>query len=306
MQIDERYKKDLIDFMGEKAIKWFEEIPAIIETCQKNWLLNEVSPVANLSYNYVCTAVSRLYGDVVLKIGLPDAESAIERHALKDLNQEYMCHVHAVDEALGAMLIKRFTPGDELWSLKDPKIMLEIATPIIKAVPTDKINKEIYPEHRQWLARIFTFIRGKYSADHKWFKHMEAAERVYDDLDVDNNPIKLLHGDLHHGNIINHDGEWHVIDPKGVIGYYSLEVGRYMNNQFDVKSEGHDEVLTLMIDTFSQALHLSKSLILKSFYIDLVLSTSWYYEDVNLDEEGISEGIENCDYILNLIKSKSV
>ena len=45
------------------------------------------------------------------------------------------------------------------------------------------------------------------------------------------NPQILLHGDLHHWNILSDaDRGWMAIDPKGVIGASCLDVGRFINN----------------------------------------------------------------------------
>lgn len=40
----------------------------------------------------------------------------------------------------------------------------------------------------------------------------------------------LLHGDLHHGNILCHHGDWVIIDPKGIIGDRHFETVQYLLN----------------------------------------------------------------------------
>ena len=41
----------------------------------------------------------------------------------------------------------------------------------------------------------------------------------------------LLHGDLHHTNLLfRYDGTWVAIDPKGLIGEFAFEVGPYLFN----------------------------------------------------------------------------
>jgi streptomycin 6-kinase len=48
-------------------------------------------------------------------------------------------------------------------------------------------------------------------------------------LSSTNRPI-LLHGDLHHGNILENDKAFVVIDPKGVIGYPINEVWAFLRD----------------------------------------------------------------------------
>lgn len=109
------------------------------------------------------------------------------------------------------------------------------------------------------------------------------------------NDKMLLHGDLHHGNILS--GEtWHVIDPKGAIGYKSLEVGRYMNNQIQ-DTDDFDSCLELMVDVFSSELNFDKKIILTSFYIDMVLSSSWFLNSHIVDEENLNKRTAICDQI---------
>jgi streptomycin 6-kinase len=44
------------------------------------------------------------------------------------------------------------------------------------------------------------------------------AQRLLADLLATTTQRIPLHGDLHHDNVIGHDGDWRVIDPKGLIG----------------------------------------------------------------------------------------
>ena len=56
------------------------------------------------------------------------------------------------------------------------------------------------------------------------------AQRLYVDLLASSAPAVLLHGDLHHGNILRHGEDWVAIDPKGVIGEPAYECGPLLFN----------------------------------------------------------------------------
>jgi streptomycin 6-kinase len=146
-----------------------------------------------------------------------------------------------------------------------------------------------------WIQKVYKHIDENFSG-HRIHKHLDHVIRLYDNLEVENNPKMLLHGDLHHGNILSSD-EWRVIDPKGVIGHKSLEIGRYMNNQIQEDGMILDECIDHMIEGFSEIFKLSPDTMTLSFYIDMVLSTSWFFEDHEPDMTEINNRIDIIDQI---------
>ncbi len=54
-----------------------------------------------------------------------------------------------------------------------------------------------------------------------------AAARHLLDTQAD---IAVLHGDLHHGNVLDFDGEWRAIDPKGIIGDRAFDFANMLRN----------------------------------------------------------------------------
>lgn len=245
----------------------------------------------DLSYNYVCSGHSEIYGNIVLKICLPGKEFQTEYHALTELND--MVSLLDSDYDRRILLLNRLLPGKTLWSVSGIQNRLDIATQLISDTPT-KLYKSDYPEHKQWIDKIYTYTKEHFK-NHRLLEHLELVLSLYPTLNVEGNGIMLLHGDLHHGNILSSDS-WAVIDPKGVIGHKSLEVGRYMNNQIQ-EDIVFEECLEQMVESFSAALMLDKKIILLSFYIDMVLSTSWFLEDHEIDEDMLNKNIKVCDLI---------
>jgi hypothetical protein len=56
-----------------------------------------------------------------------------------------------------------------------------------------------------------------------------------------------------------------------------------------------------MVDVFSTELGLSKDIIRLSFYADMVLSTSWNFEDHIVDHDNINEKVEIIKLIRNAL-----
>lgn len=91
----------------------------------------------------------------------------------------------------------------------------------------------------------------------------------------------VLHGDLHHENILkNSEGEFVCFDPKGYRGDPAYELATTLKNPWDYPAISHNlEILKQRIDYFSRELSLSKERIFKFFYIYLCLSILWADED---------------------------
>ena len=290
MYLDEKYKNGLIACIGDAATEWFEKLPEILKQCKEKWKLSNIKPYDDLSYNYVCSGKSEIYGEVVLKVGFPHKELYTEMDALKDFNDGSVCKLYDSCKVLNAMILEIAVPGDTLWSIKAHNEKIRIAAHIINSVPIKIKDTSKYPYHCEWIQKAFLYLREHYEKNHPMCKHMDMVENIYEDLNVEGNSKLLLHGDLHHSNILRIDSHWKVIDPKGVIGYKSLEVGRFMNNQYGVleKKERRD-ALDFMIKEFSEVLGFSKEVILKSFYIDLVLSSSWFFDEEEINMNYVDE-----------------
>lgn len=72
----------------------------------------------------------------------------------------------------------------------------------------------------------------------------------------------LLHGDFHHDNILlGNDGEYIIIDPKGVIGDPVFDIARFILNEFD------DEITTELYKKINHIISiLEKNLIFQTKY----------------------------------------
>ncbi len=74
---------------------------------------------------------------------------------------------------------------------------------------------------------------------------------MMDTLMRDAEPQLLLHGDLHHWNILDDASRgWMAIDPKGVIGASCLDVGWFICNAMDFESgELRSEKRKILLET---------------------------------------------------------
>ena len=87
----------------------------------------------------------------------------------------------------------------------------------------------------------------------------------------------LLHGDLHHDNILAHEKDWVVIDPKGVIGEEALEI----RNPFPdlLLMPNVQNIIHNRIHQFAKFLNVDPVRLYYWSYVHAVLSTIWALED---------------------------
>ena len=90
----------------------------------------------------------------------------------------------------------------------------------------------------------------------------------------------LLHGDLHHDNmLLAQNGDYVIIDPKGVIGPAIFDIPRFLLNEIDeVVDQSKKEHIQSIIIRMSECLGYPVEDIKKLFYMEVVLGNSWCVE----------------------------
>jgi streptomycin 6-kinase len=96
-------------------------------------------------------------------------------------------------------------------------------------------------------------------------------------------PPVLLHGDVHHLNILaGGNGEWRLIDAKGLIGEPAYEVGTFLQNPrrlFARADPALAPMLARRLDILSEELGIDRERLRRWGLAQSVLSAWWSYED---------------------------
>ena len=227
------FQRTITGAFGTDGERWLQVFPTLLERLAKQWSLDLLPPY-NLSYNYVTPAVRADGTPVVLKVGVPNRELISEMTALRHYNGRGMVRLLEVDEDAGAMLLERITPGTPLAETLDDDVTTRIAADVIRRIiipaPTDPKGKLL--SAGGWLSGLQR-LRAEFGGGTGPFptRMVEQAERAAHEILESSGPPMLLHGDLHHWNILTAERDgWLALDPKGVVGEAEMEICQWMVN----------------------------------------------------------------------------
>lgn len=270
----------------EAGDKFLADLPALVDEAARRWNLTDIRPVSNLSYNFVCYALSSNSQNVVLKIGVPNNELTSEMAALRLFNGEGAVQLLDCDKANGFLLLERLQPGSMLSTLKNDEEATHIAADVMlkiqRPAPQDD---DVFIKLSDWFdgfKRLRKYSDGGTGPFNKTL--VERAERSVLDFFAEDYAPTLMHGDFHHYNILLSERGWVIIDPKGVIGPAGYEVGPFLMNPLEEISalrlrSGRGIRAKKRIDILSERLGMDRERIREWGIAHAVLSAWWGIED---------------------------
>jgi streptomycin 6-kinase len=182
------------------------------------------------------------------------------------------------------LILERLRPGHTLAELKDDEEAVHVASQIMKklwvAAPKNS-NIETVVDRENSLKRIARQHPNGFGPISK--EKMEEALKLFEQLNREMNQPYLLHGDLHHYNILKNGDSWTAIDPKGLIGDREYDVIQYLLNK--LPETNVKETIEKRINIFVKELDLDKERLLLRGFSHAVLSTCWTIEDGNFNEK---------------------
>lgn len=269
-----------IDIYGERGRAWVESFPATLERVRRRWGLRLGETFAYVGGAYVARAELPGGTPAVLKLAPPEKELVSEAAALRHYDGRGICRLLDADDTVVALLLERLEPGETLATLEDDAAATEIAANVMKRLFRPLPPDHAFPTIERW-GQAFERIRERYDGGCGSFpaELFEPAARLYVELCASQAEPVLLHGDLHHYNILSATREpWLAIDPKGLAGEPAYEIGPYLYNRLDA---GPDlGALTLRrIDQFATILGFDRQRLIGWGFCQSVLSALWTFED---------------------------
>ena len=167
-----------------------------------------------------CSLVLEVQDERVLKVPFPHAEEAGAWETVRAFSGHGGVQLIRSDPSSGALLMPRLRPGtmlgmSSLDNLEQVDVCAELmvrlrGSPVVDGIPLVRWFRELDEMVDSGLVR--------------------RARRIYGELIAHPTASVLLHGDLHHYNILRDGEAWVAIDPKGLIGDPCVDVSGFMRN----------------------------------------------------------------------------
>jgi streptomycin 6-kinase len=279
-RVPDGFSQRVIDVHGDAGTDWLSRLADTIAECEQRWSIQAMPPFADLSFNYVAPVTPADGKEAVLKLGVPHQEFTAEMEALSVYDGRGMVKLLAGDPALGAMLLERLQPDALLSSIPNDEQATSIAVQVMKQLREPPPSDLRFPTVSIWasgLGRLRERFPGATGPIPELL--LERAEALFSELLGSMSAPVLLHGDLHHENILSAQREsWLAIDPKGVVGEAEYEVGAFLRNRLLLEARP-GRLLARRVDQFADELGFDRERVLGWSLAQAVLAAWWSFED---------------------------
>lgn len=274
-----RFTQNALGVCGSKGKEWLNDLPQIIEELSASWSLEVENSFPNLSYNYVAPCVCEGSIEAVLKIGLPEEKPEIFNEAdfLRVSNGAGTVKFLMFDKKHRAILLEKLSPGKHLKEIfcgNEPQA-IKIAIDVMRKLWRKPIANSEFRRLEDW-------FEGFDRAENTDFpqEYVRKAQGFF--CELNSSQKRLIHGDLHHENILSTTREpFLAIDPKGIIGDTGYEISVFLNNHlwWLASKPNLGEKLNDAVRQFSEAFAIEPQDLRKWAYAQMVLSAWWTFEE---------------------------
>ncbi len=264
----------LLDLMDSRATQ------DTIDHIAQHWGLRDAALYYVFQERRIFTAI-RISDNTPVMVKLSTDERTLyhEIAALKTF-QGYGC-VQLLDTApaFGAILLERLLPGqslEDLFPAHDDQAIIHAAAVMHKLHQAPVPTNYHLPLLADWLDCLLHA-----PSLHLPVMLVAKAQRVAKHLLATMAPAVLLHGDLHHNNILASGDTWVAIDPHGVLGEPLYEVGAFIRNPIKPLLQQSDltEIITKRLDAFAQLMNAPRGRVAAWSFVQAVLAAQWATEE---------------------------
>jgi len=265
---------------GKAGADWAQRLPELVAYCARLWSLEVEAPFADASLSYAAPARRPNGEKVALKLCFPNHEFFTELEALQAFDGQMAVKLLEADKTRGALLLERLEPGDSLSTMEDDVTATSVAARVMSGLwrPAASVRGS-FPSVQDWLEGMTERSSKALEMNSSFPAHLlDYASGLGSDLMWDATDSILLHGDLHHGNILAAAREpWLAIDPKGVTGEPACEIDPFLRE--NLPAQDWQPVMWRRLDQLSDELSLDREHLRAWCFVRAVLSAFWSLED---------------------------
>jgi len=232
---------------------------------------------------------------------IPGPEVATEISCLRAYDSRGYVKLWDYDLTDDILLLERVVPGDQMWAVGDYRERAALMAQRLRTLPFIGCERGKYPTYRSWMEELRKDLVSMGGAEDALY-YLDEALRIYDGLKEKYSRSCLLHGDMHQQNmLLNNQGGYTIIDPKGVVDDPVMERARFLLNETPCAGEKIRE----MVSIISPVIGIPEEDMLKSMYIDSALGNCWtwteHFSTREAFEKNKRESLENCAFAYGLL-----
>lgn len=217
--------------LGDDWAAWLDGLPRLAAEVLEEWTLTVDGAPLHGACSLVLPVRTGSGGPAALKLALPDDESEHEHLALQHWHGDGAVRLLRADPRRRALLLERLHPED-LGVLDDVEACEVVAGLYSRLhVPAPSQLRTLTSYVGRWNDALAAMSREAPMPR----RLVDQAVALARDLVVDEGSTgRMIHGDLHYGNVLAADREpWLVIDPKPMSGDPHYEVAPLLWNRWD-------------------------------------------------------------------------
>lgn len=267
MFLNESFIENTINIHEERGKEWLQELPNLIRKYSKFWNFKFKEPLRNLSFNFVSTAV-RDEKEIIFKAGVPCQELFDEIKALKTFKGNIVTILEESSD--GVFLLEKLSPGEDLTTVSEDKA-IETAASVMQSL---WMKSEENFKTAKKINNVLTFKKEEI-LETKLIEKRDLEKAIFIEEQMSHD-YYLIHGDLHHYNILKSDDSWKAIDPKGYLAPKEYEIAPFLKNNL---KDDIENTVKRRIERFSEILNFDRKKLIDFAFLQTLLSAWWSIDD---------------------------
>lgn len=319
MKLSQEAQTELLQGWSHKRPDEIRQIVKRIEDYAARKDLADLRPIASYSSSMVFLCTSSRHGPAVLKAAFATRQAETEVGALAAFSSKPVCRLYDYDPEVSILLIEQIQPGQALRDVPDENKRLEVFASLHRTLhgsPTGETAASIpagsssacspgdFPTYSGWVERIAAYMEEHADLHPVLAAGMTRARELCRSLQGSYSRPAILHGDLHHDNILlGESGGYTIIDPKGVIGDPVFDIPRFIINEFRDDKPEEEAVARIgsILAKLSTLLGISVRDLSRLTYIESMMASCWHVED-GCSDDVYRQQLINCRLVERLLR----
>jgi streptomycin 6-kinase len=250
------------------------ELPSRVARAADQWRLTLDAPFPDTTASFVARAKRSDGTPCVLKVAFPEGEFFSGIEALRIWSGSGAVEMIESAPEDGALLLEFIEPGGMLADLskQDDDAATETAAKLMARLWKDPPNDHALLDLKMWFKSLLTYRESHQGSGRFTDPLLRRAEALTTELIDSTHAPKLLHGDLHHFNVLKATREpWLCIDPKGLVGDPCFELAAFLRNPRRMSGS----VLGRRLDILCRELGFDRARARDWCFAEAMLNASW-------------------------------